>query len=221
MLNDLLSGSYKILDDILGSLEEFLSTNRNILRMDVPGEKVLFVESLGGDMLSLSHYDRDRVNTGIDMEMVVRVDFGKKMVEALSFQDGYTYKYVYIDEERCHEDVKRELNKNLNMWLKELYSKGFRNGNSLLWVGKNVKFIVMGGDGTKVYYGEVVYVIPGGVAPETKIVEKYYGEKYPVGALRAIVADRIVIKKDNDEGYIVLPIKDGRPLRCEYVLEVI
>ncbi len=56
--------------------------------------------------------------------MVIRIDTKSETVEALTFQDTYTYREVY--RERGQEDVKakKELNEFLLQWLTNLIDQG-------------------------------------------------------------------------------------------------
>jgi uncharacterized protein YqiB (DUF1249 family) len=56
--------------------------------------------------------------------MVVRIDMKTETVEALTFQDTYTYREVYLDRNRVDLKAKKELNEFLLQWLTNLIDQG-------------------------------------------------------------------------------------------------
>ena len=55
-----------------------------------------------------------------DPDMVIRIDTETETVEALTFQDTYTYREVYLDRNRVDLKAKKELNEFLLQWLTNL-----------------------------------------------------------------------------------------------------
>jgi Protein of unknown function (DUF1249) len=61
-----------------------------------------------------------------DPDMVIRIDTKAETVEALTFQDTYTYREVYPDRNRVDLKAKKELNEFLLQWLTNLIDQGHR-----------------------------------------------------------------------------------------------
>lgn len=90
-----------------------------------PGFMDLHIENLGDNRYSLTHYYEQNGDLVPDPDMEIRIypDYG--MAEALTYQDAYTYREVYPDEEHVDERAKRDLNRFLNQWLSNLIAQGF------------------------------------------------------------------------------------------------
>jgi len=56
--------------------------------------------------------------------MVIRIDTKTETVEALTFQDTYVYREVYLDRNRVDLKAKKELNEFLLQWLTNLIDQG-------------------------------------------------------------------------------------------------
>jgi len=80
-------------------------------------------------VISLSHNYIQEGDVMADPDMEVRIIPSMKMVEALTFQQDSTgtYQQVYLEDGRFNPTLKKELNKFLNYWLKNLIEQGFSN----------------------------------------------------------------------------------------------
>jgi len=58
--------------------------------------------------------------------MVVRIDTKAETVEALTFQDTYTYREVCLDRNRVDVKARKELNAFLLHWLTNLIDQGHK-----------------------------------------------------------------------------------------------
>ena len=56
----------------------------------------------------------------------VRIDTNAETVEALTFQDTYTYREVYVNGNRVDVKAKEELNEFLLQWLTNLIDQGHK-----------------------------------------------------------------------------------------------
>ena len=91
----------------------------------------LSVEWIGGEsdyrLLSICHYGEQNGDLMRDPDMVLRVYDAMEQVEALSFRNDYVgvYQVVYPAPDVVHLGLKRELNRFLETWLKNLKDQGF------------------------------------------------------------------------------------------------
>ena len=95
--------------------------------------KVLRFMDLNLDLLSrndeiitvaLSHYYEQNGDLIPDPDMVIRINTKTETVEALTFQDTYVYREVYLDQNRVDLKAKKELNEFLLQWLTNLIDQG-------------------------------------------------------------------------------------------------
>ena len=75
---------------------------------------------------ALNHYYEQNVDLIADSDMVVRIDTNAETVEALTFQDTYTYREVYPDGSAVDLKAKKELNEFLLHWLTNLIDQGHK-----------------------------------------------------------------------------------------------
>jgi hypothetical protein len=59
--------------------------------------------------VALSHYYEQNGDLIPDPDMVIRIDTKTETVEALTFQDTYTYREAYLDQNRVDLKAKKEL----------------------------------------------------------------------------------------------------------------
>ena len=76
--------------------------------------------------VALSHYYEQNGDLIADPDMVVRIDTKAETVEALTFQDTYTYREVYPDGSAVDLTAKKELNEFLLQWLTNLFDQGHK-----------------------------------------------------------------------------------------------
>jgi uncharacterized protein YqiB (DUF1249 family) len=100
------------------------------VKSQVPGFMDLNLDLLSrnGEIITvaLSHYYEQNGDLIPDPDMVVRIDTKTETVEALSFQDTYTYREVYVDGNRVDVKAKKELNEFLLQWLTNLIDQGHK-----------------------------------------------------------------------------------------------
>lgn len=88
------------------------------VRSQVSGFADLNLDLLSRDgeiiTVALSHYYEQNGDVIPDPGMVVRIDTNAETVEALTFQDTYTYREVYLDGNRADVKAKKELNEFLH-----------------------------------------------------------------------------------------------------------
>jgi uncharacterized protein YqiB (DUF1249 family) len=98
------------------------------VKSQVPGFMGLDLELLSrhGEIITvaLSHYYEQNGDLIADPDMVVRIDTKSETVEALTFQDTYIYREVYLDGNRVDVKAKKELNEFLLLWLTNLINQG-------------------------------------------------------------------------------------------------
>lgn len=96
----------------------------------VPGLMDLNLDLLYRDheiiKVALSHYYEQNGDLIADPDMVIRVDTKTETVEALSYQDTYTYREVYPEGGEADVRTKKELNEFLLQWLTNLIDQGHR-----------------------------------------------------------------------------------------------
>jgi uncharacterized protein YqiB (DUF1249 family) len=76
--------------------------------------------------VALSHYYEQNRDLITDPDMVLRIDTTTETVEALTFQDTYTYREVYVDGNRVDLKAKTKLNEFLLQWLTNLIDQGYK-----------------------------------------------------------------------------------------------
>jgi uncharacterized protein YqiB (DUF1249 family) len=100
------------------------------VKSQVPGFMDLNLDLLSRDgeiiTVALSHYYEQNGDLIADPDMVVRIDTKTETVEALTFQDTYTYREVYLDGKRVDVKAKKELNEFLLHWLTNLIDQGHK-----------------------------------------------------------------------------------------------
>jgi uncharacterized protein YqiB (DUF1249 family) len=98
----------------------------------VPGFMDLNVDVLSRNdgiiTAALSHYYEQNGDLIPDPDMVVRIDTRSETVEALTYQDTYTYREVYPDTNQVDVKTEKELNEFLLQWLTNLIDQGRRLG---------------------------------------------------------------------------------------------
>jgi uncharacterized protein YqiB (DUF1249 family) len=102
------------------------------VKSQVPGFMDLNLDLLSHNgetiTVALSHYYEQNGDLIADPDMVLRIDTKAETVEALTFQDTYTYREVYPDTNRVDLKAKKELNAFLLQWLTNLIDQGHRLG---------------------------------------------------------------------------------------------
>ena len=93
----------------------------------------LNVDFLRGDnkefRISMAHDYEQNGDLMCDPDMEIRVYPETKMAEAMTYQDGFGYKEVYVETESrtlVHLKNKKELNEFLNKWLTNLINQDFK-----------------------------------------------------------------------------------------------
>jgi len=119
---------YDKLEQLVGNLREIPEAKKS----QVPGFMDLNLDRLSTDgrvtVIALSHYYKHPSGDMIpDPDMEIRVRPDEKMAEALSYQDSYTYRFVYEDQGRLVSTaVKQDLNQFLEQWLSNCLEQGHR-----------------------------------------------------------------------------------------------
>lgn len=106
----------------------FMDLNLDVLDRDETGRLTI----------ALSHYYELNGDLVPDPDMTMRIDFEQATVEALTYQDIYSYQEVYPDQGRLvNLRLKGELNRFLRTWLTNLKAQRHRleataseNGNN-------------------------------------------------------------------------------------------
>jgi uncharacterized protein YqiB (DUF1249 family) len=75
-------------------------------------------------VIALSHYFQQHGDLVPDPDMQIRVYPGRRLAEALTFQDTYSYREVYPESGKIDVRAKRELNSFLAKWLKNCLDQG-------------------------------------------------------------------------------------------------
>ena len=119
---------YDKLEQLVGNLREIPEAKKS----QVPGFMDLNLDRLSADgrvtVIALSHYYKHPSGDLIpDPDMEIRVSPNERMAEALTYQDSYTYRFVYGDQERLVSTaVKQDLNQFLEQWLSNCLEQGHR-----------------------------------------------------------------------------------------------
>lgn len=112
--------------------------NADVLQGDIPDYRKTQSEGfmdLSYDLLeinafyikfSLAHYYIENGDLIPDPDMIICLFPRQKMVEAMSYQDCYIYKQVYLPGGLFNTIFKVELNEFLKIWLNNLLNQGFR-----------------------------------------------------------------------------------------------
>ena len=106
-----------------------LNKNGN-LKIKVNAFMDLVIEKLEVDHYSMTHYFEQNGDLVPDPDMEIKIHHEKKMAEALSYQDQLIYQVVYPKPGYVDLKLKKDLNKFLLQWLKNLELQGFYNGRS-------------------------------------------------------------------------------------------
>lgn len=118
-----------IYEKIYKKIEEFVgSWDFSYLRFEAgEGFMPLVIEKLSEDdnilIISIAHYYKMNGDLVPDPDMEVRVYLEQKVAEALTYQDMYTYQDVYKAGSSMR--VKKELNRFLLRWLKNIKAQGY------------------------------------------------------------------------------------------------
>ncbi len=77
-------------------------------------------------VIALSHYYKQNGDMIADPDMEVAVYPQRETAEALAYQDCYSYRRVYVQDNAIDIKAKRDLNQFLNQWLTNLIAQGHR-----------------------------------------------------------------------------------------------
>ena len=120
---------YKKLAELLPELADNRPRNRKLEAsgfMDLNVD-VLYREDQDRFVIALSHYYKHGCGDMIaDPDMEIAVMPGRRMAEALTYQDGFGYRRVYPEPGKVDVRAKKDLNSFLNTWLSNLLSQGHR-----------------------------------------------------------------------------------------------
>jgi uncharacterized protein YqiB (DUF1249 family) len=75
-------------------------------------------------VIALSHCFQQHGDLVPDPDMQIRIYPGRRIAEALTFQDTYSYQEVYPEPGKVDVQAKRELNSFLAHWLKNCLDQG-------------------------------------------------------------------------------------------------
>lgn len=87
----------------------------------------LYYDKNGDPVIALSHYFKQNGDMIADPDMQIRLMPGKEMAEAMTYQDQFGYKYVYVEKEGrtfVNARQRKDLNTFLNQWLTNLIHQG-------------------------------------------------------------------------------------------------
>lgn len=124
----------QIIPDLIKHLEEGTSSGKSI-KDPKGGFMDLHYDFLGKDkngnyLIALSHYFKQNGDSVPDPDMEIRISPEMKIAEAMTFQDQFRYKEVYLDKADGKEYVdlrrKKELNSFLNHWLTNIIQQGHK-----------------------------------------------------------------------------------------------
>lgn len=100
------------------------------MKSQVPGFMDLNLDLLSRDgeiiTVALRHYYEQNGDLIADPDMVLRIDTKSETVDALTFQDTYTYQEVYAEGGQEDVKAKKELNEFLLQWLTNLIDQGHK-----------------------------------------------------------------------------------------------
>lgn len=123
---------YKLLENIYGDLNNLPSYLKLKSEgfMDLNMDKLYRESESNSITIALSHYYKHPSGDMIpDPDMEIRIYPDRKIAEALSYQDAYTYKVVYDEnDQKVYPGNKKELNIFLLIWLENLKKQGFKAG---------------------------------------------------------------------------------------------
>jgi uncharacterized protein YqiB (DUF1249 family) len=97
------------------------SKNSMVLNLDVLNKNEEQI------IIALSHYREHELRSGDlvpDPDMEIRIFPKRSIAEALTYQDGFTLKSVYINKDHFYPKRKKELNLFLYRWLKSCLAGG-------------------------------------------------------------------------------------------------
>ncbi len=77
-------------------------------------------------IIALSHYYKQNGDMIADPDMEVAAYPERQTAEALAYQDCYSYRRVYVQDNAIDIRAKRSLNQFLNQWLTNLIAQGHR-----------------------------------------------------------------------------------------------
>ena len=86
------------------------------------------LQRYGDEMrIAISHYYKHQSGDMIpDPDMEILVNRKTETVEALTYQDIYSYQEVYAENGACNESLQHSLNEFLLMWLNNLHEQGHK-----------------------------------------------------------------------------------------------
>jgi uncharacterized protein YqiB (DUF1249 family) len=76
--------------------------------------------------IAMAHYYKQNGDMVPDPDMEIAVYPDRKMAEALSYQDTYSYRQVYPEPNMVNPKAKTELNQFLNQWLNNIKMQGHK-----------------------------------------------------------------------------------------------
>lgn len=76
--------------------------------------------------ISMTHYYKQNGDLVPDPDMEIAIYPSRKMAEALSYQDSYSYQVVYPEPGKVYPKLKSELNRFLNTWLNNIEMQGHK-----------------------------------------------------------------------------------------------
>lgn len=84
-------------------------------------------DRIARDVIALSHYYRDERSGDMiaDPDMAIRIIPDAKMAEALTYQDSFGFKVVYVGD-KVNAALKKDLNSFLAYWLLNAKKQGHR-----------------------------------------------------------------------------------------------
>jgi hypothetical protein len=116
---------YEKLDKLTGGIEKFASSN-NYLKLQSSGFMDLIIECNTPNYISMSHYYKQNGDLCPDPDMEIKIIPEIKMAEAMTYEDSFGYKQVYIENgKKYYPALKKDLNYFLNKWLSNLKEQKF------------------------------------------------------------------------------------------------
>jgi uncharacterized protein YqiB (DUF1249 family) len=116
--------NYERLNKILGGLLETMDFES--IKLESKGFMDLHIDKIGENEISLTHYYKQNGDTCPDPDMQIKVHPEMKMIEALTYQDSFSYQEVYPKPGYVYPALKKQLNSFLRKWLINLTKQGFK-----------------------------------------------------------------------------------------------
>jgi len=106
---------FKIIDqDSLAINQEI----RNIKPLNISIEKIRHDDS--GIIISIAEYKRQNGDLMVDLDLLLKVNQNKGYVEAISLQNQFGFRSVYLENDTIDIEARDEINKFLHRWLQEI-----------------------------------------------------------------------------------------------------